>query len=342
MAITYQVRHAIPGRIRLQVPFLKNNERLAQSCTQFLEAEEGVTKVRINPWAESVLIEYDPGKGDILNKLRNAMGVVTPILSTQTPVFPVAPKNTERAKAKELQPPVTQNCGTGSLALRPLVLPTATLGLSLFGGPLGTALILPLLGYNVFPILKRAFNVLRYEHRLNVDFLDSLAIIISTLRGSLFTSTFMTWLINLGDFIRDRTAAKSRCAITELLDYQLRKAWVLRGKRKVEVRAEEIKAGDTVIVYSGGMIPVDGRVIKGIATVDQKTITGESLPVERRTQDKVYAATVIRDGKLYVRAERVAGETIAAQIVRLVEGAPVGETRIQNYAEKFADRILQY
>src|SRR5262249_31743177 len=90
----------------------------------------------------------------------------------------------------------------------------------------------------------------------------------------------------------------------------------------------------------GGMIPVDGEVLKGRAIVDQKTITGESMPVERQSGDRVYAATVVRDGKVYIKTTRVGSDTTAGQIVRLVEEAPVGETRIQNYAEKFADRLV--
>ena len=297
-----------------------------------------MTGVRINPASACLVVEYESRQSDIPTKLKEAMSVVTP--SMLLSLSKTLPNNEATNSGKNTTKAPAQDSATVGVKLNPLVLPTASLALSLFGGPIGTALTLPLLGYNAYPIIKRAFKVIRYEHRLNVDFLDSLAIAISTLQGNLFTSAFITWLIDLGDFIRDRTAAKSRRAITELLDYQRRKAWVVRGKKKVEVPANEIRMGDTVVVYSGGMIPVDGSVISGIATVDQKTITGESLPVERRAGDKVYAATVIREGKLYLRAERIGSETTAAQIVRLVEEAPVGETRIQNYAEKFADRLV--
>jgi heavy metal translocating P-type ATPase len=94
------------------------------------------------------------------------------------------------------------------------------------------------------------------------------------------------------------------------------------------------------VVYAGDMIPADGVVSHGRASVDQKTITGESLPVVRARGDRVYAGTVVADGKLYVRAQRVGAETTAAQIVRMVQSAPVGETRTQNYAEKFGDRLV--
>jgi len=340
MAIDYEVRHAIPGRIRLCVPVI-GQEKAAAAVEQLLSTQASVTGVRVNRACASVVIDYDAHRSDTLSKLERALNTLTlPRLLALAASQPATPaENDEAEKNLSLSASAPGSASAGQ-ALPPLVLETASLALSLLGGPVGLALALPLVGYNSLPILKRAFNVLRHERRLNVDFLDSLAITISTLQGNLFTSAFMTWLISLGDYIRDRTAAKSKRAIADLLDYQGRKAWVLRGEKKVEVAVTEIARGETVIVYPGGMIPVDGEVLRGRASVDQKTITGESLPIERRIGEKVYAATVVREGKLYLRADRVGHETTAAQIVHLVESAPVGETRIQNYAERFADKLV--
>ena len=94
------------------------------------------------------------------------------------------------------------------------------------------------------------------------------------------------------------------------------------------------------IVYPGEMIPVDGEIIDGRALIDQKTITGEGLPVTREKGEAAFAATVIRDGQLTIRALRVGADTTAGQIARLVESAPVGDTRMQNHAERFADRLV--
>ena len=104
--------------------------------------------------------------------------------------------------------------------------------------------------------------------------------------------------------------------------------------------AGELVAGDEVVVYPGEIIPVDGEVLDGHAMIDQKTITGEGLPVTRAKGEAVFAATVIRDGQLTVRAIRVGSFTTAGQIARLVESAPVGDTRMQNHAEKLADRLV--
>src|ERR1700729_3300469 len=88
------------------------------------------------------------------------------------------------------------------------------------------------------------------------------------------------------------------------------------------------------------MISVDGEIVEGHATIDQKTITGEGLPVSKGVGEAAFAATVIRDGQITVRALRVGSATTAGQIVHLVESAPIGDTRMQNHAERFADRLV--
>jgi Cu2+-exporting ATPase len=117
--------------------------------------------------------------------------------------------------------------------------------------------------------------------------------------------------------------------MTELLEFQSKTAWVLRGGDIISIPAIELVVGDVVIVYPGDMIPVDGEIIDGQAMIDQKTITGESLPVTRGKGEAAFAATVIRDGQLRVRALRVGGQTTAGQIAHLVESAPTGDTRMQ-------------
>ena len=108
----------------------------------------------------------------------------------------------------------------------------------------------------------------------------------------------------------------------------------------VSVPTGDLKAGDLVVVYPGEMVPVYGEVVDGGAMIDQKTITGESLPVSRQQGEIVFAATALREGQITIRTTRVGIDTVAGQIARLVESAPIGETRMQNHAERFADRLV--
>jgi Cu2+-exporting ATPase len=150
----------------------------------------------------------------------------------------------------------------------------------------------------------------------------------------------VTWLIKLGDGIRDLTAAGSRRAVRELLEFQAKTAWIVKDGTVVSIPASELAVGDEVVVYPGEMIPVDGEIIHGRALIDQKTITGEGLPVTRGQGEAAFAATVIRDGQLTIRAIRVGEQTTAGQIAHLVESAPIGDTRMQNHAERLADRLV--
>ena len=104
--------------------------------------------------------------------------------------------------------------------------------------------------------------------------------------------------------------------------------------------AAQLAAGDEVVVYPGEMVPVDGEIIDGRALMDQKTITGEGLPVTRGKGEAAFAATVIRDGQLTIRSIRVGADTTAGQIAHLVESAPIGDTHMQNHAERLADRLV--
>jgi Cu2+-exporting ATPase len=178
------------------------------------------------------------------------------------------------------------------------------------------------------------------ESRLNIDVLDTLAITSSVLQGNPLAGCIITWLIKLGDWIRDLTAAGQKRAISELLEFQTKTAWVRRDGIIVQIPAAELAVGDIVVVYPGEMIPVDGEILEGHATIDQKTITGEGLPVSRGKGEAAFAATVIREGQVTLRALRVGTQTTAGQIVHLVESAPIGDTRMQNHAERFADRLV--
>jgi Cu2+-exporting ATPase len=198
----------------------------------------------------------------------------------------------------------------------------------------------PLILWNAYPIAVRAYDIWRKEKRLNVDFLDTLAISASLLQGNLVAGSLITWLIKLGDWIRDLTAAGSKRAISDLLEFRNKTAWVLRDGNIVSVDSDNLRVGDEVVIFPGEMIPVDGEIIEGKALIDQKTITGEGLPVSRTVGEAAFAATVIREGQITVRAVSVGNQTTAGQIVKLIDSAPVGDTRMQNHAEKLADKLV--
>src|SRR5215475_7630452 len=329
------IRHFIPSRVRLHVPSLGRRRSLAEASLKWLRARDGIRSARINYDCACLIVEYDVAYEALLRAVIGRLRLMSIAelrsLVIATDVEDDAP--TERASGR-------LDDSQSLLRRVPLALPTLSVALAFSANPIVRAINLPLMLWNAYPIALRAWRVWSRERRLNVDFLDTLAVAASLLQGNPMAGAIVTWLIKFGDYIRDMTAAGSRRAIRELLEFQVKTAHVMREGAIVTIPTGELKAGDVVIVYPGGMIPVDGDIVEGTALIDQKTITGEGLPVTRSRGEAVFAATVIREGQLTIRATRVGADTTAGQIVRLVESAPIGDTRMQNHAERLADRLV--
>jgi heavy metal translocating P-type ATPase len=325
----FSVRHSMPGRLRLNIPALCHKRSLAETVLDWLGDQSGIRTARINYHCASLVLEYDPAQEPMLRALLGRFQNASP---AEIKLLVAAPKPATGQVPANPPPVVSKRF--------PLALPTVSLLMAFSANPVIAAINMPLMLWNAIPIARRAWKVWDNERRLNIDVLDTLAIGASVLQGNPLAGCIVTWLIKLGDWIRDLTAAGSRRAINELLEFQSKSAWLLRDGVIVAIPASELQAGDLVVVYPGEMISVDGEIIDGHATIDQKTITGEGLPVSKGVGEAAFAATVIRDGQITVRALRVGSATTAGQIVHLVESAPIGDTRIQNHAERLADRLV--
>ena len=332
----FSVRHFIPGRVRLHLPSLCRRPKLAHQALAWLNAQKGIKQARLNYACASLVIEYDRSYEGVL---RATIGRLS-LMSFDDLQKLVDPENNPPGSPKPAAMPLAPVSPKPAWSNVPLVLPSVSLLLAFTVNPIVTAVNFPLMLWNAYPIALRAWRVWRRESRLNVDFLDALAISASLAQGNPMAGAIVTWLIKLGDWIRDLTAAGSRRAISELLEFQAKSAWVIRDGVVTAIPAAELAVGDEVVVYPGEIIPVDGEIIDGHAMIDQKTITGEGLPVNRAKGEAVFAATVIRDGQLTIRAIRVGTATTAGQIAYLVESAPIGDTRMQNHAERLADRLV--
>jgi cation transport ATPase len=313
--------HTIRGRMRLRLETPQVLNGLAGAVEDVLRDHPAVQGVRLNPLARSLVITYDADA-----------------LQADDLVSFVQECSVEQLEARQPHRP-QQSAEPPALSWWPLGLSTAAVAL---GFLLESAFAPWCLAAAAVPIFRRAFDAVTQHGKLNVDVLDAAATTVLVAQGQVTTAAVMVWLVALGNFIRDITMQHSRRAIEELFDGKIQSAWVLRDGKKIQVNVEEIQAGDQVVVYPGELIPVDGTILSGKATVDQKILTGESLPVEKGEGEQVYAATVVRDGKLYLQAARVGQETMAAKVVQRVRDAPVRETRIQNYAEQFADQMVPW
>lgn len=148
-------------------------------------------------------------------------------------------------------------------------------------------------------------------------------------------ATILT-LITLGKFLETRAKGKTGDAIRALMDLSPKTASVKKGDTITEIPVEDVQVGDTIVVRSGGSIPVDGTVLSGRASVDQSALTGESVPVEKISGDTVAAATVNQEGYIEFRADKVGEDTTLAQVIRMVEEAGGSKAPIARLADKIA------
>ena len=185
------------------------------------------------------------------------------------------------------------------------------------------------------PIAIRAWQALR-ARAFSIDLLVTVAVGGALVIGEYVESAVVSFLFLFGAWLEARTLERTRASLRELIDLAPQQATVLREGERVVVAAEDVEAGELVLVATGEKIAVDGVVASGTASVDEATITGESVPVTKQPGDRVYAGTLADAGYLEVTAERVGDDTTFARIIELVEEAQESKTRTQRFLERFA------
>jgi Cu+-exporting ATPase len=150
------------------------------------------------------------------------------------------------------------------------------------------------------------------------------------------TAAVIIAFILLGKYMEDVVRRKSSAAVKNLMDLKPKMATLVKNDREVEVPVEKLNIGDIVLVKPGESISTDGIVIEGTSSVDEKMLTGESIPVEKKLNDEVIGGTINKLGSFKFRVTKVGKETMLMQIVKMVEEAQVSSAPIQRYADKVA------
>lgn len=143
-------------------------------------------------------------------------------------------------------------------------------------------------------------------------------------------------LITVGKYLETKSKGKTSEAISKLINLAPKTAIVIRNNKEIEIESKDILQNDIVLIKPGGSIPVDGIVIEGETTVDQSSITGESLPVQKNIEDEVVSGTINGQGAIKIKATKVGENTTLAQIIKLVEEASNSKAPISRLADKVA------
>lgn len=184
------------------------------------------------------------------------------------------------------------------------------------------------------PVVLKALWSLKNK-KFSIDLLAGIALTFSLLAGQWISAIFINLMITSARILANYTKSRSRRIIQSLLKMKPHKAKIEKDGKLTEVPLSALKKGDLVVVDLGERIPVDGVVEKGEASVDQSSLTGESIPVAKTKGSQVLSSTIVVSGNLIIRTEKIGKETIFEKIIGLVEESQINKAEIQTVSEKF-------
>lgn len=191
------------------------------------------------------------------------------------------------------------------------------------------------------PFIYRGIKCL-FKLKLEVDLLDALSIAISIVRGNYSTAGSLMLLLNIGNALEDWTHKKSVDDLARSMSLNVDKVWLVTDEEEILIPISQIKSGDIIRVHTGNVVPLDGEMVSGEAMLNQASLTGESIPVEKRAGSRVFAGTVVEEGECLLRAVVTGGESRYDKIVAMIEESEKLKSNTENMANRLADRLVPY
>lgn len=319
MALPYNLNRISRGKLEISSPVF-TKWKLNGDWVSLLKGYPGVLKINYYPNKGKIIVYYHEDHFDLIDFLN---------------FFEHETEETILEKVKKL--PFSKKEEDRSTWLRNVSL--AFIPYLFFKG--SSSWFLPALTVALaLPVLRKGYNSIS-EKRLDVHLLDSIALVLAILARQPLSAHFMVWLLALGDYLEEKVEKKAEERLKELFNHRENKAFLMVGEGEVmEVAPESLKVGDKVVIYPGRKILIDGIVIEGEALVNQSSLTGESKPVHKKPGDKIYAGTVVVEGKIVAEVEKTGDETVFAGIVRLIEEGIKEPLSLQKKAESEANRFV--
>ena len=197
---------------------------------------------------------------------------------------------------------------------------------------------------SVFHALKYIKEALRSlsKGKVEVSVLDATAITVSLIRREQKTAASVMFMLSVGEMLEDWTRKKSVDELASVMSLSVDKVWLHKPSGDVLVPISEIEKGDELVVRTGSMIPLDSVVLSGEAAINQSSLTGESLPVHKTQGSYVYAGTVVEDGSLVIKVDKVSGSGKYDLIVKMIEESEKLKSAAESKASTLADRLVPY
>jgi Cu2+-exporting ATPase len=224
----------------------------------------------------------------------------------------------------------------GHLTLSSIAMGTTLMGIWV---PPLSLISIATLAYLTIPMVQRSYHGLVHQHKLKIDVINLVTLPLLIGSGYLPVAAFGYWLYYLGLKVMAKAKNSSHQQLTQIFQERMSTAWIVQDGVEIEINFEDLQVGDIVVVQGGETIPVDGTIVKGFASIDQRAMTGEAQPAEKEAGESVFAFTLILTGKIWVRVEKAGDETIASQIQTLLHNSTDFAASVELRVEKLSDQL---
>ena len=311
-----KILHESAGRLRIHAEQGRMTLRQADIQEAYLRRVNGVTEVAVYDRTCDAVIHFHGAREAVVSALAAFSYEASAAL---------APEHSSRELNREYQDKLV--FAVGQRMFNKLFLPL----------PLRTALT----AVRSAKYIRAGLSCL-LKRQLRVPVLDATAITVSMLRGDFETAGSVMFLLGVGDILDEWTHKKSVADLAGTMSLNIDKVWLETDAGSVLVPVGDVQPGDRITVRTGGMIPLDGKVVSGEAMVNQASITGEPLSVRRTAGGYVYAGTVVEEGECCICVEKGAGSGRYDRIVHMIEESEKLKSNTEDKASHLADSLVPY
>lgn len=313
-----KILHESRGRIRVHLMCNRMTLHDADILEYYMRNIDGVTSVKVYDRTQDAIILYKTERKNIIRALAKFSFKAKEAIE-------LVPEHTSRQLHRDFEDRLIFT--TVSHIATKLFLPV----------PIRTALTL----FRSIKYIRKGLKAL-LSRKLSVSVLDATAVSVSIIRGDFSTASSVMFMLNLGEILEDWTHKKSVADLASTMSLNVDKVWLKTDTCEVLVPIGDIQAGDKIVVRTGNMIPLDGKVVSGEATVNQSSMTGESLPVVKTVGSYVYAGTVAEEGECVICVDKASGSGKYDRIVRMIEESEKLKSVAEDKASSLADKLVPY
>ena len=312
------ILHESAGRLRVHLHCGYMTLHQADVLEYYLRSIDGVNEVKVYDRTQDAVVLYAGKSGDV-------SAALAAFYFPKDEALELVPEHTSRALNREFE---------DKLAMTVLRRCISKLFLPF---PITSALAV----IRSVKYIKEGLKAL-WHGKLSVAVLDATAVTVSIVRGDFSTAGSVMFMLRLGEILEEWTHKKSVADLAGAMSLNVDKVWLQVNDTEVLVSVSDVKAGDCVVVRTGSMIPLDGKVVSGEAMVNQASMTGESMPVPKRPGSYVYAGTVAEEGECVIQVEKASGSGRYDRIVHMIEESEKLKSTAEDKAARLADRLVPY